>query len=101
MNRFTEITEPFVPEVYVFQYRTFVPDGRQLYAYVAVNKDKIAAFMQHLKTQETIVLPEYGEILATGFGEPTDEIKRWMEENYAYDHGQALLIQDKRTASDK
>ena len=65
------------------------PEGEPIYAYVAVRADKLEAFM---KAQETgpFYPDEYGVIVEAGEGEPSEEVRKRMEEEYGFNH-QAML----------
>lgn len=65
------------------------PEGEPIYAYVAVRADKLEAFM---KAQEVgpFYPDEYGVIVEAGEGEPSEEVRKRMEEEYGFNH-QAML----------
>lgn len=75
------------------------PDGQPIYAYVAVRADKLEDFMA--AQQSGIFYPEeYGIIVESGSGEPTDEVKKRMETEYGFNHAAMLNIPDSQSASD-
>ena len=73
------------------------PDGAGIYAYVAVRADKLEEFMA---AQESgMFYPEdHGVIIESGEGEPTDEIRKKMEDEYGFNHQQMIDIPDADTA---
>ena len=74
------------------------PDGEPIYAYVAVRADKLESFMEAQKTG--MFYPEdYGVIVESGVGEPSDEIKKKMEEEYGFNHQSMVDIPDSESAT--
>lgn len=65
------------------------PEGQPIFAYVAVRADKLEAFM---KAQESGMFhpDDYGVIVEAGEGEPNEEVRQRMEEDYGFNH-QAML----------
>lgn len=65
------------------------PDGSPIFAYVAVRADKLEEFM---KAQETGLFhpDDYGVIVEAGEGEPSDEVRKRMEDEYGFNH-QAMM----------
>lgn len=61
------------------------PDGGKLYAYVAVRADKLESFMEAQKSG-TFFPEDYGMILESGEGEPSDEVKARMTQEYGFNH---------------
>lgn len=73
------------------------PDGGAIYAYVAVRADKLEAFME--AQQSGVFYPEdYGVIIESGEGEPTEEIRKKMEEEYGFNHQLMVDIPDSQSA---
>lgn len=73
------------------------PDNEPIYAYVAVRADKLEAFMEAQKTG--MFYPEdYGVIVESGIGEPTDEVREKMEKEYGFNHQAMVDIPDAKTA---
>jgi hypothetical protein len=69
------------------------PDGSAIYAYVAVRADKLEAFMEAQKSG--MFYPEdFGVIVESGEGEPTDEIRQKMETEYGFNHQMMVDIPD-------
>lgn len=67
------------------------PDGIPIYAYVAVRADKLEEFMR--AQEEGLFHPEeYGMIVEAGEGEPDEEVRRRMEEEYGFNHKAMLDI---------
>jgi hypothetical protein len=63
--------------------------GASIFAYVAVQAANVEDFM---KAQEsgTFYPEDYGVVLATGKGEPTEELIRKIEQDYGIDHDQMV-----------
>lgn len=73
------------------------PDGGAIYAYVAVRADKLEAFME--AQQSGVFYPEdYGVIIESGEGEPSDEIRKKMEDEYGFNHQLMVDIPDSESA---
>lgn len=74
-------------------------DGAPIYAYVGVRADKLDAFIaaQH---SGTFYPDEHGVIIASGEGEPTDEVKKRMETDYGFDHATMMSVPDAEQAND-
>lgn len=61
------------------------PDGKHIYAYVAVRADKLEQFME--AQQKGMFYPEdYGVIVESGEGDPTPEVMQKMETEYGFNH---------------
>lgn len=75
------------------------PDGQPIYAYVAVRADKLEEFMA--AQQSGIFYPEeYGIIVESGSGDPSDEVKVRMESEYGFNHDAMLNIPDSDSAGE-
>ncbi|MEM8556381.1 MAG: hypothetical protein AAGG50_00920 [Bacteroidota bacterium] len=74
-------------------------DGEPIYAYVAVRADRLEAFMEAQRSG-TFYPEDHGVIVEAGTGEPTEEVKRKMEEEYGFDHTGMLDIPDPEVARD-
>lgn len=75
------------------------PDGGKIYAYVAVRADKLADFMEAQKSG--MFYPEdYGVIVESGEGEPSEEVRRKMETEYGFNHEGMVDIPDPQKAID-
>lgn len=61
------------------------PDDKKIYAYLAIRADKLEAFMEAQK-QGTFYPEDYGIVLESGEGEPSDEIKQKMTQEYGFNH---------------
>jgi hypothetical protein len=73
------------------------PDGKPIFAYVAVRADKLENFMEAQKTG--MFYPEdYGVIIEAGEGEPSDDIKKKMETEYGFNHQMMMDIPDAEQA---
>lgn len=90
MTKLTK-TEQIVAEktVCVLLVRGESPDGKKIYAYLAIRADRLEAFMEAQK-QGTFFPEDYGIVLEAGEGEPTDEIKQKMTQEYGFNHDAML-----------
>jgi hypothetical protein len=69
------------------------PDGGGIFAYVAVRADRLEEFME--AQQDDLFYPEdYGVIIESGEGEPSEEIRQKMEEEYGFNHEAMMDIPD-------
>lgn len=75
------------------------PDNKKIYAYVAIRADKLEAFMEAQK-QGTFYPEDFGIVIESGEGEPTDEIKKKMTEEYGFNHEAMLDIGSSEKAHD-
>jgi len=67
------------------------PDEEPIYAYVMVKTDKIEAFMEAQK--EGVFYPEdYGQIIVSGEGIPSQKVRREMEQKFGYDHRNEFFL---------
>ncbi|HEV3037133.1 MAG TPA: hypothetical protein VHA33_05035 [Candidatus Angelobacter sp.] len=75
------------------------PEGKPIFAYVAVRADKLAEFMQAQKSG-TFYPEEFGVIVEAGEGEPSAEIRQKMETEYGFNHEAMVDIPDADKAVD-
>ena len=69
------------------------PAGTQTFAYIAVRADKLPELMKAPKSG--MFYPEdFGIILASGEGKPSEEIRRMMQTEYGFDHDGMIEIPD-------
>lgn len=69
------------------------PDGGSIYAYVAVRADRLEEFMD--AQQSDLFYPEdYGVIIESGEGEPNEEVRARMEEDYGFNHDVMVDLPD-------
>lgn len=67
------------------------PDGKKIYAYVAVRADRLEEFME--AQRKGLFYPEdYGVVLASGDGEPAPEVRERMTREYGFNHEAMLDI---------
>jgi tetratricopeptide (TPR) repeat protein len=65
--------------------RSETPDGTALYDYLAIRSDKIESFLEATKQLDTSVVPEdYGIVIESGEGEPSEEVKARMMREYGF-----------------
>lgn len=100
MSKLTR-TEQIIAEktVCVLLVRGENPDGNKIFAYVAIRADKLEAFMEAQK-QGTFYPEDFGIIVESGEGEPSDEIKAKMTKEYGFNHDAMLDIADPEKAHD-
>lgn len=100
MTKLTK-TEQIIAEktVCVLLVRGENPDGGKIYAYVAVRADKLEAFMEAQK-QGTFYPEDYGIVVESGEGEPSDEVKHRMTTEYGFNHDAMLDIGTPQKAHD-
>lgn len=67
------------------------PEGKKIYAYLAIRADKLEAFMEAQK-QGTFYPEDFGIVIDSGEGEPSDEIKEKMTKEYGFNHDAMLDI---------
>ncbi len=67
------------------------PDGESMYAYVAVRADKLEPFMEAQKNG-TFYPEDYGVVVESGIGEPSEEVRTRMETDYGFNHEGMLNI---------
>jgi len=73
------------------------PEGAPNYAYVAVRADRLPDFMEAQMTG--LFYPEdFGVIVASGAGEPTDAVREQMSREYSFNHDQMFDIPDVQQA---
>ncbi len=84
-------TEQIIAEktVCVLLVRGESPDGKKIFAYLAIRADKLESFMEAQK-QGTFFPEDYGIVLEAGEGEPSDEVKLKMTQEYGFNH-EAML----------
>lgn len=73
------------------------PDGKPIFAYVAVRADKLESFMEAQKSG--MFYPEdFGVIVEAGEGEPSADIRKKMETEYGFNHQMMVDIPDAKKA---
>lgn len=94
-------TEQIIAEktVCVLLVRGENPDGGKIYAYVAVRADKLEEFMEAQK-QGTFYPEDFGIVVESGEGEPSDEVKHKMTAEYGFNHDAMLDIANPQKAHD-
>jgi hypothetical protein len=94
-------TEQIIAEktVCVLLVRGESPDGKKIFAYIAIRADKLESFMEAQK-QGTFYPEDYGIVLESGEGEPSDEVKHKMTTEYGFNHEAMLDLGSKEKAHD-
>jgi hypothetical protein len=60
--------------------------GRWAYYFVLVEAPREQAFMEALKSQESIDLEDYGKVIASCYGEePNAQVKQLLKEKYGFE----------------
>lgn len=100
MSKLTR-TEQIVAEktVCVLLVRGESPDGKKIYAYLAIRADKLESFMEAQK-QGTFYPEDYGIVLEAGENEPSDEVKLKMTQEYGFNHEAMLDLASPEKAHD-
>lgn len=81
--------------------------GEDCYAYVSVKPSMYEEFSRKVENGEPMNVDSYGKVLHKGFGkEPSDDIKRYMEEQYGIDHNFAenlgkAMVEEARKQEEK
>ncbi len=74
-------------------------EGNKIFAYVAVRADKLEEFME--AQQKGIFYPEdYGIIIESGEGEPSDAVREKMTKEYGFNHEAMIDIPDSGKAGE-
>jgi hypothetical protein len=69
------------------------PDGKKIFAYVAIRADKLEAFMEAQK-KGTFYPEDYGIVVESGEGEPNETVKQKMTKEYGFNHEAMLDLDD-------
>lgn len=75
------------------------PDGKKIYAYVAIRADRLEAFMEAQK-KGTFYPEDFGIVIESGEGEPSDEVRARMTSEYGFNHEAMLDIGGEEKAAD-
>lgn len=62
-----------------------------VYAYVAVRADRLKDFVE-AQGKEPFYPDEYGVIIRSGQGEPSDDVRALMERDYGFNHAQMMNV---------
>lgn len=86
-------TEQIIAEktVCVLLVRGESPEGEKMFAYMAVRADKLESFIEAQKTG-TFYPEDYGIVIESGFGEPSEEIRQKMTTEYGFNHDAMMDI---------
>ena len=69
------------------------PDGKPIFAYVAVRADKLEPFMEAQKSG-MFYPDDFGVIVESGEGDPSAEVRKKMETEYGFNHQMMVDIPD-------
>ncbi len=98
MTKLTK-TEQIIAEktVCILLIRGESPDGKKIYAYLAIRADKLQGFME-AQQSGTFYPEDHGMVLDSGEGEPSDEIKQKMTKEYGFNHDAMLDLATPQSA---
>lgn len=71
------------------------PTGSKIYAYLGIRADKLESFMEAQKTG-TFYPEDYGIVIESGEGEPSEEVRQKMTQEYGFNHEAMLDIGGKK-----
>ncbi len=74
------------------------PEGGPIYAYVGVRADKLKPFME-AQANGLFYPEEFGVVVESGSGEPTEEVRKRMETDYGFDHAGMIDVPDSEHAN--
>ena len=74
-------------------------DGERIFAYMAVRADKLEGFIEAQKNG-TFYPEDYGIVIESGIGDPSDEVKEKMTKEYGFNHEAMLDIDTPQSAND-
>ncbi len=74
-------------------------EGEPVYAYVAVRADKLDEFVE-AQSKDPFYPDQYGMIIESGTGDPSDEVRERMERDYGFNHEAMLDVHDRDSAHD-
>ncbi|MFO0820074.1 MAG: hypothetical protein U1A77_19145 [Pirellulales bacterium] len=70
------------------------PEGRKVYSYVALRQNRLEEFME--AQRKGLFYPaDFGMVIESGDGEPSDEVKERMTREYGFNHQSPLDLSDK------
>ena len=67
-------------------------NDKNIYHYAAINEDRIEAFTNAVRSGQPYDLKDYGIVLQSGTGQPSDEVKEKMEKQYGCNHKSIVTI---------
>ncbi len=94
-------TEQIIAEktVCVLLVRGENPEGERIFAYMGVRADKLESFIEAQKNG-TFYPEDYGIVIESGVGEPSEEVKQKMTKEYGFNHEAMLDIDTPQSAND-
>ncbi len=75
------------------------PDGERIFAYMAVRADRLESFIEAQKSG-AFYPEDFGIVIESGLGEPSEEIKEKMTKEYGFNHEAMLDIDTPQGAND-
>lgn len=76
---------------FTFLHRGYTPDGQTAYIYLAVRGDHLPK-LRHALNHGLFNAEEHGVVLAHGYGDPSQEVMREMEEKYGIKHEDYIAV---------
>lgn len=61
------------------------PNGEKVFSYIAIDGDLLEEFNEAIHKGD-VDIDEYGVRIASGYGEPTEAVKKMMMDEYGFDH---------------
>lgn len=74
-------------------------EGERIFAYMAVRADRLESFIAAQKSG-TFYPDDYGVIIESGVGEPSEEIREKMTKEYGFNHDNMLDIDTPQNVKD-
>ncbi len=81
MNYMKSFLKKEARQIYLYQVKD--SEDRDCYFYIFVKKSKLEE-VKKITPDKVINLSEYGNIIESGFGKPSEEIRKKMKEEYNY-----------------
>jgi len=61
-------------------------EGQPVYCYIGIRGDKYESFMAVQKSGQIFNPEDYGVVIISGDNEPSEEVKKYMTEEYGFNH---------------
>ena len=76
----------------IFLYRAFSMENEPVFFYVLIRGDKLKAFKDKIDKKQPFDIAHYGKILISGYGEPDEAVRGYMEKEFGFQHDKAIEI---------
>jgi len=70
------------------------PDGEKVFSYIAIDSELLEEFNSAIH-EGNVDVDEYGFRIVSGYGEPTDAVKKMMVDEYGFDHETTPFVPQK------